>query len=161
MSNRGFGWKRVATSAAALVGAAAAAVTAVPATAQASTATVPGTPCTASAKACVDLTIQRAWLIKDGHVIYSRAMTATGENDSTPPGDYAVTWKDIDHRSHQFHNAPMPYSVFFDHAGRAFHEGSVYTPSNGCIHLTRHSAQVFYRYLQVGDEVQIRGDSPY
>ncbi|WP_031466804.1 L,D-transpeptidase [Sciscionella sediminilitoris] len=133
------------------------ALVAVPAVASAAPATVPGTPCTAAAKACLDLTTQKAWLIKDGRAWYGRALAASGKNNSTHPGNYRVTWKDIDHRSSQFHGAPMNFSVFFDHHGRAFHEGNVWKKSNGCVHLTRHSAKVFFNYLHVGDRVQIRG----
>lgn len=130
---------------------------ALPATANAAPAPVPGTPCTSAARACLDLTSQKAWLIKDGKISYGRAMAASGKHGSTPAGNYRVTWKDIDHRSQEFGGAPMNFSVFFDHQGRAFHEGDVWEKSNGCVHLTRHSAKVFYRALHVGDRVQVRG----
>jgi hypothetical protein len=70
--------------------------------------------------------------------------------------NFDVTWKDLHHRSSEFHNAPMPYSVFFN-GGDAFHEGSVTVRSNGCVHLTQPAAQTFYNTLHVGDEVQVVG----
>ena len=71
-----------------------------------------------------------------------------------PLPEFHVTWKDLHHRSSEFHNAPMPYSVFFN-GGDAFHEGSVTVRSNGCVHLTQPAAQTFYNTLHVGDEVQV------
>jgi lipoprotein-anchoring transpeptidase ErfK/SrfK len=148
-------WKRAMAGIAALGALVSGGV--VTAEANAAPALVPGTPCTATAKACVDLSSQRAWLIKDGKAWYTNALIASGRNHSTPAGTYHVTWKDKNHRSSEYHNAPMPYSVFFDTHGRAFHEGSIQRKSGGCVHLTRKSAKVFFQYLQKGDEVQIRG----
>jgi hypothetical protein len=39
------------------------------------------------------------------------------------PGTFKVMWTDIDHKSSEFNNAPMPYSVF--NGGIAFHRGSL------------------------------------
>jgi lipoprotein-anchoring transpeptidase ErfK/SrfK len=72
----------------------------------------------------------------------------------TPPGSFNVGWKDIDHRSREFDDAPMPYSVFFN-GGIAFHEGSLYDLSHGCIHLSGSAAATFYNGLAVGDLVQV------
>ncbi|MFN2535043.1 MAG: L,D-transpeptidase family protein, partial [Pseudonocardiaceae bacterium] len=59
------------------------------------------------------------------------------------------------HRSSIFNNAPMPYSVFFTSSGIAFHEGSLRSPSAGCIHLSRSAAQTFFNTLKVGQVVQV------
>lgn len=112
-------------------------------------------PCSSSARACVDLSSQQAWLTHDGVVDYGPVPVATGKASApTEPGTFHVTWKDIDHRSSEFNNAPMPYSVFF-HGGEAFHQDSVYRRSNGCIHLTHSAARTFYNTLEVGDVVQV------
>jgi lipoprotein-anchoring transpeptidase ErfK/SrfK len=58
--------------------------------------------------------------------------------------------------SSEFHNAPMPYSVFFN-GGDAFHQDSVTVRSHGCVHLTQPAARTFYNTLHVGDEVQVVG----
>lgn len=150
-------WKRVLAGVAAIGGLVGGGVVTAVESAAAAPATVPGTPCTTTAKACVDLTGKHAWLIKDGKAFYTNARITSGRNHSTPPGTYHVTWKDKNHRSNEAHNAPMPYSVFFDNHGRAFHEGSMQRQSAGCVHLTHKSAQAFFNYLQKGDEVQIRG----
>jgi hypothetical protein len=38
----------------------------------------------------------------------------------TPRGSYKVSWLDEHHKSKQYSDAPMPYSIFFDN-GRAIH----------------------------------------
>jgi len=87
-----------------------------------------GTPCAATARACVDLSAQRAWLLRDGTVSYGPVPVATGMASApTHLGVYRVFWKDLHHRSSLFNNAPMPYSVFFD-GGEAFHEDNTAVP---------------------------------
>jgi L,D-transpeptidase catalytic domain len=114
-----------------------------------------GPPCIAAARACVDLAAQQAWLMRDGDVIYGPVPVATGKtNAPTDPGTFHVAWKDLHHRSSEFHNAPMPYSVFFN-GGDAFHEDSVIVRSHGCVHLAHPAAQTFYSTLHVGDVVQV------
>lgn len=121
-------------------------------------ATVPGTPCTTTAKACVSLSDKRAWLIRDGQVYYGEASALGGRPDSpTPTGTFAVQWKDKDHHSKEYNNAPMPNSVFFADGGVAFHQGSLEQPSAGCVHLSRKSSEVFFDKLNAGDKVQVVG----
>jgi len=117
---------------------------------------VAGTPCTATAKACVDLAHNQAWLIQNGQIMRGPVpitQGATGEN--TPAGTFAVQWKDLHHRSGEFNNAPMEYSVFFAPGGIAFHEGSLQKQSAGCVHLSADDAAAWYSILQVGDQVQV------
>ncbi|MDQ3827515.1 MAG: L,D-transpeptidase [Actinomycetota bacterium] len=93
--------------------------------------------------------------MRDGNVSYGPVPVATGQPSApTAPGTFKVFWKDLHHRSSLFHNAPMPYSVFFD-GDTAFHEDSVQAPSHGCVHLTHQDAQTFYKTLHIGDEVQV------
>lgn len=114
-----------------------------------------GVPCIPAARACVDLSTQQAWLMRDGNVVYGPVPVATGKVSApTAPGTFHVLWKDLHHRSSLFHNAPMPYSVFFN-GGDAFHQDSVTVRSNGCVHLTHSAAQTFYNTLHVGDVVQV------
>ncbi len=65
-----------------------------------------------------------------------------------------MTFKDKNHRSSIFGNAPMPNSVFFN-GGIAFHQGSLKVPSHGCIHLSPSASQVYFRSLAPGDVVQV------
>ncbi|MGW1682821.1 L,D-transpeptidase [Saccharopolyspora sp. NPDC002376] len=117
---------------------------------------VAGTPCTVTAKACVSLSRNRAWLIRDGQVYYGEASALGGRPDSpTPTGTFQVQYKDKDHVSREYNNAPMPYSVFFTNTGVAFHQGSLTKRSAGCLHLSEKSARTFFDKLNVGDEVQV------
>ena len=116
---------------------------------------ITGVPCSAGASACVDLSAGRAWLLGNGHVILGPvAITSGRAGYRTPPGIFHVQWKDIDHKSKEFNDAPMPYSVFFND-GIAFHTGSLVAESHGCIHLSNSSARTFYYNLSVGDMVQV------
>jgi lipoprotein-anchoring transpeptidase ErfK/SrfK len=116
-----------------------------------------GSPCSAAAKACVDLSSQRAWLTDGaGHVTYGPVPArGGGKHARTPKGVFSVIWKDEHHLSKEFNNAPMPYSVFF-YPGDAFHGGNPATASNGCIHLDIGAARHFFAWLNPGDEVEIK-----
>ncbi len=51
----------------------------------------PGTPCTVTARACVDLASASAWLITDGVVTYGPALIASGAPGAeTPTGTTVV-----------------------------------------------------------------------
>jgi lipoprotein-anchoring transpeptidase ErfK/SrfK len=115
----------------------------------------PGVPCGGGADACIDLSANKSWLLADGEVTFGPVPITHGRPGwLTPPGTFNVGWKDIDHLSSEFDNAPMPYSVFFN-GGIAFHEGSLTDLSHGCIHLSNAAAQRYYEDLAVGDVVQV------
>ncbi|MCA1655344.1 MAG: L,D-transpeptidase, partial [Pseudonocardiaceae bacterium] len=114
-----------------------------------------GVPCGAGVDACIDLSANQSWLISDGAVTYGPVPITHGRSGyRTPPGTFTVGWKDIDHKSSLFDDAPMPYSVFFN-GGIAFHEGSLSDLSHGCVHLSRAAAKTYYNTLSVGDTVQV------
>lgn len=115
---------------------------------------VPGTPCLSTARACVDLAANRAWLIRDGAVTYGPVPITHGRRGHrTPPGTFDVDFRNRDHVS-SIYDAPMPYSVFF-HGGIAFHQGSLRELSHGCIHLSRDAAREFFDALRRHDLVQV------
>jgi lipoprotein-anchoring transpeptidase ErfK/SrfK len=127
---------------------------------------VPGTPCTTTAKACVDLESERAWLIKDGKVMRGPVKVASGGRGKPTPTGHSlrVYRKEKDHKSKESRiqsgpkkgqPAPMPYSVFFEDGGIAFHSGSPSVASAGCIHLNTADAIAWFNYLQIGDQVQV------
>jgi hypothetical protein len=117
---------------------------------------VSATPCGASAKACVVLSHHQAWLTDGkGRITYGPVPATGGTSaDPTPTGTFRVLSKNAHFRSTEFHNAPMPYSVFF-YPGDAFHADNVRQWSHGCIHLTADDAKAFFNVLKVGDQVQI------
>jgi hypothetical protein len=124
-------------------------------------ATPAGPPCGASARACVDLDGHQAWLMQNGQVIRGPVpISSGGDGAETPPGTFHVISKDKDHKSNEFmmpngQPAPMPWSVFFEWGGIAFHSGDPQKASAGCIHLNPADAQAWFNNLRVGDEVQV------
>jgi len=117
--------------------------------------TAAGTPCSSSARACIDLSANRAWLLDGGKVQFGPVPVTHGRKGYvTPPGTFRVSFKDMDHKSSLYNSAPMPYSVFFN-GGVAFHQGSFRQLSHGCVHLSRTAAQTFFNTLQTGDVVQV------
>lgn len=124
---------------------------------------VAGTPCTAAARACVDLRSGRAWLISDGRIYRGPVpIAAGGQGESTPTGNvFRVYRKDRQHTTSEVQlpdgrPAPMPYSVFFADGGVAFHAGDPHRSSAGCVHLRLADAKAFYNYLRIGDHVQVK-----
>ncbi|GAA4434865.1 L,D-transpeptidase [Actinokineospora soli] len=114
-----------------------------------------GTPCKATARACIDLSANKSWLIAGGKAVYGPVPITHGRPGwETPPGMFEVGWKSRHHRSRLFNGAPMPYSVFFN-GGIAFHEGSLTEESHGCIHLSPAAAAKYFEALKVGDLVQV------
>lgn len=123
---------------------------------------VPGTPCTVSARACVDLESQRAWLIRDGRVTRGPVPVASGgAGQETPLGhSFRVYRKNKDHVSGESNlpdgsPAPMPWAVFFADGGVAFHGGDRARASAGCVKLDAPDAQAFFADLTEGDKVQV------
>jgi hypothetical protein len=123
---------------------------------------VKGTTCTKTARACVDLKSQKAWLIDpNGDVTRGPVpVSSGGPGEETPVGTFSVRWKDKNHKSQEYkapngQPAPMPYSVFFTSGGVAFHGGSLSRASAGCVHLADPDAIAFYNTLKLGDQVQV------
>lgn len=111
-------------------------------------------PCARSARACVDLSADKAWLLRDGRVLAGPVPISHGRKGfATPPGTFRVSFKNKDHVS-SIYNQEMPYSVFFN-GGIAFHQGPVRQKSHGCIHLTAGAARAFFAELDPGDRVQV------
>ena len=123
---------------------------------------VAGTSCTAAARACVDLAARKAWLINNGVVVRGPVRIATGgPGEETPPGQgFRVYRKDKNFASTESRlpngqPVPMPYSVFFEDGGIAFHAGDPHKASAGCVHLNLTDAKTFYNFLRIGDRVQV------
>lgn len=111
-------------------------------------------PCAPTATACIDLSANRSWLLRDGRVTYGPVPITHGRPGfRTPVGTFQVQSKKRDHVS-SIYDAEMPWSVFFN-GGVAFHEGSLAVTSHGCIHLSPAAAEAYYSTLSVGDVVQV------
>ncbi|GAA1397003.1 hypothetical protein GCM10009613_49010 [Pseudonocardia kongjuensis] len=123
---------------------------------------VPGTPCTITASACVDLDTKQSWLFENGKITHGPVPVAIGgPGKETPVGhSLRVYRKEELHKSGEYtmsngEPAPMPWSVFFQDGGIAFHEGRTDTPSAGCVRLSRENAITWYNNLEIGDQVQV------
>jgi hypothetical protein len=118
---------------------------------------VPPLPaCLPTARACVDLANEQAWLLDTGRVVRGPVDVIPGSPDTpTPRGLFKVQWKAAEYTSREY-LVQMPWSVFFAPGGIAFHEGSPDTYSAGCVKLSPEDAKAFFDFLQVGDQVQIR-----
>ncbi len=113
-------------------------------------------PCEDTADVCVDLSEQQAWLTDDGRATSAPMDIHSGSRDDpTPSGTFTVQRKERHHVSKEIDDAPMPYSVFFDDEGRAFHSGDTTRASHGCIRLERDDARDVFAALEPGDEVEI------
>ena len=71
---------------------------------------------------------------------------------TTPTGQWTAKWLSPRHRSKKYHNAPMPWSVFF-HGGYAVHGTTDVRrlgrpASHGCVRLLPANAKIFYKLVQ-------------
>jgi hypothetical protein len=133
----------------------------------------------------IDLENQRAYFYR-GHRIVAVSVVSTGrEGYDTPPGEFRVVEKDIDHtsslygdyvdrsgevivknvdnqkdrqpRGTVFRGAPMPYFLRI-HGGIGMHAGYLpgYPASHGCIRLPEEIAVKFFENAPVGTPVEVR-----
>jgi lipoprotein-anchoring transpeptidase ErfK/SrfK len=111
-------------------------------------------PCRTTARACVKLSTNQAWLLDGGKVVSGPVRISHGRAGfRTPPGTFRVSFKSRDHVS-SIYDAAMPYAVFFN-GGIAFHQGDVRSRSHGCIRLGNSAARTFFATLERGDVVQV------
>ncbi len=111
-------------------------------------------PCAPTARACVRLSTNQAWLLRGGKVVAGPVPISHGRTGFlTPAGTFRVSFKNEDHIS-SVYNQPMPFSVFFN-GDIAFHQGSVRQKSHGCVHLSASAARAFFAELTPGDRVQV------
>lgn len=123
---------------------------------------IPEGVCPPAAKACIDIEGNRAWLQENGRITYGPVPASTGaDGHDTPQGMMTVNRKIKDEVSREFGNASMPYAVYFTYNGIAFHAGSPYILSHGCVHLNYGDAKAFFENLNIGDRVYAFGDKTY
>ncbi len=102
---------------------------------------------------------QTMYVYVDGYLEHTWPVSTARGGYSTPSGTYRPTGFDADHRSRQYHNSPMPYSIFF-RGGYAIH-GSYdinnlgYPASHGCIRLHPDDAAELYGLVRGSEETRI------
>jgi hypothetical protein len=104
----------------------------------------------------VDLSSQRAWVMKEGRIINSTTISTGREGYRTPAGRYVITDKHRSHTSTLYHCA-MPWFMRLNCGAIGLHSGYVTgrPASHGCIRLPYEKAKQFFGQVRVGDEVQI------
>jgi hypothetical protein len=104
----------------------------------------------------VDLSSQRAWVMKQGRIINSTSVSTGREGYGTPAGRYVITDKHRSHTSTLYH-VEMPWFMRLNCGAIGLHSGYVTgrPASHGCIRLPYEKAKEFFSQVAVGDEVQI------
>jgi peptidoglycan hydrolase-like protein with peptidoglycan-binding domain len=114
--------------------------------------------------ACVDLTHQTTWLMKDGKLFYGPTVTRTGfAGHVTRPGHFKIEWRAIKDWSEPY-SVWLPYWQAVD-GGNGFHETTTYIHnasigSHGCINLLHDDAVKYWEELKVGTPVNVFGRRP-
>jgi len=94
---------------------------------------------------CYDRGLHQANLYHDGVLLNSWLVRGGAEDAKTRLGKYQVYYRDIDHKSSEFDDAPMPYSQFFD-KGQALHGSRMMMDpyvghSHGCVNFWTEDAR--------------------
>jgi lipoprotein-anchoring transpeptidase ErfK/SrfK len=102
---------------------------------------------------------QTMYVYVDGNLEHEWPVSTARGGYSTPSGTYRPTGFDAYHRSRQYGNAPMPYSIFF-HGGYAIHgshdiENLGVPASHGCIRLHPDDAAELYGLVRESDDTRI------
>ncbi|MFB6813329.1 L,D-transpeptidase family protein [Streptomyces sp. NPDC056347] len=114
--------------------------------------------------ACVDMDRQLLWVQTGKRIDFRPVPIRTGrDSQETRPGWHSIYWRDKDHVSSLYDDAPMPYSQFFD-GGQALHghPGDLFDGggSAGCVNLTVEDAASLWDLLKLDDAVYVWGVKP-
>jgi len=94
----------------------------------------------------IDKSTQQMTVSEDGNPLYTWPVSTGRAGYNTPNGAFTPIWKDREHYSREWDDAPMPYSIFFTKQGHAIHgtyEASHlgHAVSHGCVRLSvKHAA---------------------
>ncbi len=114
--------------------------------------------------ACVDLTLQTAWVVRDGVVVTGPTVVRTGfAGHTTPAGTYRINKRTEREWSDPF-GVWLPYWQRFV-GGSGFHEATTYLHdaargSHGCVNLLHRDAVAMWRELETGARVHTFGRRP-
>ncbi len=119
--------------------------------------------------ACIDLTNQTTWLMRDGKVIHGPTVTRTGYNHPdgkggpTPSGSFKIIER-------QRNNWTETFKVYLQYWQRimgdnGFHETTTYIHdmslgSHGCVNLLKSDAIAYWETIKVGTPVKVFGRRP-
>jgi hypothetical protein len=107
------------------------------------------TPARADLLIQVDKSTQQMTVSEDGNLLYTWPVSTGRAGYNTPNGAYTPVWKDREHYSREWDDAPMPYSIFFTKLGHAIH-GTYevrhlgHAVSHGCVRLSVKNASILW-----------------
>jgi len=114
--------------------------------------------------ACVNLSLQTVWLLRDGQLVYGPTVVRTGfRGYTTPAGKFKIDRRNRNEWSIKY-KVNLPYFQHF-YAGMGFHEVTnyIHNPgggSHGCLNLLRPDAVHFWNALSVGSTIHSFGRRP-
>lgn len=112
----------------------------------------PSVASAAKVVATVDLSSQTMTVSQGGVVKYRWPVSTARKGKVTPTGSWSAKWLSRNHRSSRYHNAPMPYSIFFS-GNYAVHGTNQISrlgrpASAGCIRLHPSNAATLFSMTQ-------------
>ncbi len=116
----------------------------------------------------VDKSTQRMTVVVDGQPRYTWPVSTGRRGYDTPSGTFRPFRMDKDHRSEEYDNAPMPYSIFFTASGIAVHGTDQqrrlgHAASHGCVRLSLKNAAILWDLVKresiASTIVQVRNSS--
>ena len=101
----------------------------------------------------VDKSHQRMTVTVDGKHLYDWPVSTGGGGYDTPSGSFKPFRMEIDHRSDEWDDAPMPYSIFFTKIGHAIHGTNEqrnlgHPVSHGCVRLSVKNAAALWELVK-------------
>jgi hypothetical protein len=108
----------------------------------------------------ISLSIQRAYVYRNGVPIGVSTISSGKPGHETPTGVFTILQKRVKHKSNRYSNAPMPYMERLTWDGIAMHAGRLpgYPASHGCIRLPFAFAALVYNATKLGLTVVITDD---
>jgi len=120
-------------------------------------------PLFATKEIVIDLSLQKVYALKDGHIVLEGRISSGKKGRETPTGNYTIMQKKRHHKSNLWPKpnggAKMPYMMRLTNSGIAIHLGNVPNrpASHGCIRLKNGFAQKMFRWAKVGTKVVVEG----
>lgn len=105
----------------------------------------------------VDLEARVLSVFRGGYEIAATAVLLGTTEKPTPLGMFPIKWKDADHHSRTYDNAPMPFTMNLTPDGVSIHGTKVENgyASHGCVGVPTPFAQKLFAIAKVGDHVYI------
>ncbi len=105
----------------------------------------------------VDLDARVLSVFRGGYEIGATAVLLGTNEKPTPLGVFPVKWKDADHHSSTYDNAPMPWTMNLTGDGVAIHGTTVEKgyASHGCVGVPNDFAKKVFKITPVGTRVYI------